>query len=437
MVAKPLRPDGGATARPPRLETVLGVVAAVYGHDAVAAALADIRTATPNRLHRFFAAHLAEGGRHISANFDGCVETAADRDYPGWRGRGRLFHFHGSFAADPSGKSLGATLAQIQGGFTDPVTAEFLALFPTEGILVVAGYSGSDFFDVDTAVGAMLPGSLARLRVIWIAHADGPWHHADPAATAPLSPTGPSLTPPLTGLLQRAGAQVEMACGPTGDLVRVIAARWKLPDPGPPASRTAWVPVLSADPDRRRDATFMLYRELGLHGEIASMLRAGPPPGVDPQAVWLAHSELLWEQGRWGTLRRAWRNKKVPPPFSPAVRAERAGACLWVQGRLVPAYLWLTWHRRHCPDEADRLMLAETRGSCHRAHEPGARTPPGRTTARFRTDPRARRHQPARRRASLPAPQQPRQQPAFHNRSSPVQHRGANLKHMVQPRPAI
>ena len=220
----------------------------------------------------------------------------------------------------------------------------------------------SDFFDVDTAVGAMLPGSLARLRVIWIAHANGPWHHVDPAATAPLSPTGPSLTLPLTGLLQRAGAQVEMACGPTGDLVRVIAARWKLPDPGAPASRTAWVPVLSADPDRRRDATFMLYRELGLHGEIASMLRAGPSPGVDPQAVWLAHSELLWEQGRWGTLRRAWRNKKVPPPFSPAVRAERAGACLWVQGRLVPAYLWLTWHRRHCPDEADRLMLAETEG---------------------------------------------------------------------------
>jgi hypothetical protein len=33
-----------------------------------------------------------------------------------------------------------------------------------------------------------------------------------------------------------------------------------------------------------------------------------------------------------------------------------------VQGRLVPAYLWLSWHRRRCRDAADRLMLAETEG---------------------------------------------------------------------------
>ena len=355
-------PAAARQPRPPRLETVLGVVAAVYGHDAVAAALADIRNARPNRLHRFFAGHMAEGGRHITANFDGCIETAADQDYPGWGRRGRLFHFHGSFMADPSGKSLGATLAQIQGGFSDPVAAEFLDLLPTEGILVVTGYSGSDFFDVDTTVAAMRPGSLARLRVIWIAHNNGPWHRVDPSAGATLSSNARSLAPPLTGHLQRAGAQVEVVCGPTSDLIRAIAARWKLPDPGTPIARTAWVPVLSADPDRQRAATFMLYRELGLHGEIAIMLRAGLPSSVDPQTVWLARSELLWEQGRWGTLRRSWWNGKVPPKFPAAVRAERVGACLWVQGRLVPAYLWLTWHRRRCTDQADRLMLAETEG---------------------------------------------------------------------------
>jgi len=358
----PCKPVAARHPRPPRLETVLGVVAAVYGHDAVAAALADIRTARPNRLHRFFAAHLAEGGRHITANFDGCIETAADGDYPGWRSRARLFHFHGSFTADPSGKSLGATLAQIQGGFSTPIAAEFLELFPTEGILVITGYSGSDFFDVDTTVRAMRPGSLARLRVIWIAHNDGPWGHMKLSGSGTLPSAAPTLMPPLTGHLQRAGAQVEMVCGPTGDLIRAIAARWNLPDPGTPAPRTAWVASLPADPDKQRSATFLLYRELGLHGEIARMLRAGPPPGVDPRAVWLARSELLWEQGRWGTLRRAWQHGQVPPAFPAAERAERVGACLWVQGRLVAAYLWLTWHRRRCPDEADRLMLAETEG---------------------------------------------------------------------------
>jgi len=230
----PCGPSAARQPRPPRLETVLGVVAAAYGQDMVAAALADIRAAEPNRLHRFFAAHLAQGGRHITANFDGCIETAADQDHPGWRARGQLLHFHGSFTADPLGKSLGATLAEIQGGFSAPVMAEFLRLFPADGVLVVAGYSGSDFFDVDTAVGAMQPGSLARLRVIWIAHEDAPWHRVDRSAGTARSPA----LPPLIRRLQQAGARVETVCGPTGDLLRAIAARWKMLDPGMPSLRT-------------------------------------------------------------------------------------------------------------------------------------------------------------------------------------------------------
>ena len=350
--------------RPPRLETVLGVVAAAHGQDAVGAALADIRAARPNRLHRFFAGHLAEGGRHITANFDGCVEAAADADYPGWRARGRLLHFHGSFMADPSGGSLGATLARVQGGFTDPVAAQFRDFFPADGVLLVVGYSGSDFFDVDTAIRAMAPGSLAGLRVIWIAHGAAPWHQLDlteKAVVPPGTSSSPEV-PPLIRHLQQAGAGVEMVCGPTGDLLRAIAERWKLPDPGAPGPRVPWAATLSADPDRRLVATFRLYRELGLHDEVAHMLDVGPPPGIDRQAAWLARSEVLWEQGRWGTLRRMWLNGKVPTEFSAAERAERVGACLWVQGRLVPAYLWLTWHRRHCPDAEGRLTLAETEG---------------------------------------------------------------------------
>jgi hypothetical protein len=196
----PCDPSTARPPRPPRLETVLGVVAAAYGQDMVAAALADICAAEPNRLHRFFAAHLAQGGRHITANFDGCIEMAADRDHPGWRTCGQLFHFHGSFTADPSGKSLGATLAEIQGGFSAPVTAEFLRLFPADGVLVVVGYSGSDFFDVDTAVGAMRPGGLAQLRVIWVAHKDAPWHRVDLSAGTARS----SVLPPLVRHLQQA-----------------------------------------------------------------------------------------------------------------------------------------------------------------------------------------------------------------------------------------
>jgi hypothetical protein len=348
--------------RPPRLETVLGVVAPVHGDGAVATALNDIGTARPNRLHRFFAGHLAEGGRHLTANFDGCIETAADKYYPGWRTRGRVLHFHGSLLDDPSGKTLGATLSRIQGGFNAPVAAEFRSLFPVSGILIVTGYSGSDFFDVDTAVSAMGPGSLAGLRVIWVMHNQLPWSRLDLPDEPKADETKSLEVPPLIMHLHRAGASVEIICGPTSEFISALAARWKLPPLGPPDPRTLWNPGLTTDPGKQRDATFMLYRELGLHSEIEEMLRSGPPSGVDPQDVWLARSELMWEQGRYGNLRRAWMSKAVPPGFSAAVRDERVGACLWVQGRLVPAYLWLTWHRRRCRNDADRLTLAETEG---------------------------------------------------------------------------
>lgn len=62
---------------------VLGVGEQVYGYAAIREVLADVANAPPNRLHRFFAAHLKVGGEHITANLDGCVEHAADADFPG------------------------------------------------------------------------------------------------------------------------------------------------------------------------------------------------------------------------------------------------------------------------------------------------------------------------------------------------------------------
>jgi hypothetical protein len=160
--------DSGAgasgAARPPRLETVLGVAAGVHGHTAVADILADVSGAAPNRNHVFLAGHLGLGGRQLTANFDTCAEKAADRVAPGWRARGgRVLHFHGSLAADPSGAGLGATLARIQGGFTGSDAEEFLAVLPDRGVLLVLGYSGSDFFDVDVAVAGLPAGALDLL----------------------------------------------------------------------------------------------------------------------------------------------------------------------------------------------------------------------------------------------------------------------------------
>ena len=119
----------------------------------------------------------------------------------------------------------------------------------------------------------------------------------------------------------------------------------------------------------RQAATFALYCELGLHREVAKVLDADPPLQVSERERWQARSELLWEQGRWGTLRWEWRAQD-PAQVGAPTRTERIGACWWVQGRLLPAYLWLTWHRRRCPDPEGRLLLAETEGRVLEAHGP-------------------------------------------------------------------
>lgn len=48
----------------------------------------------------------------------------------------------------------------------------------------------------------------------------------------------------------------------------------------------------------------------------------------------------------------------------PHLRRERVGATLWEQGRLVPGWLWLSYHRRRLGPEqgTERLQFLETEG---------------------------------------------------------------------------
>ncbi len=350
----PRRRHGARQQQPqPRLETVLGVAAQVHGDDAVPAVLADAQDAPPNRLHAFFAGHLARGGRHLTANFDDCIERAADEHHEGWRRAGRLHHFHGCVADDSSGRSLGATLRRVESGFDSSQAAAFTDMLPAHGTLLVTGYSGRDFFDVDQVIAALAPGALARVRVVWICHSDHDWHLIDPCAAG---------VPPLAHLLRQAGARIEIACGPTGALADELARQWGIADTWPAAARKPRPPHVAGDEEARQEATFQLFRVLGLIGEVAALLRCGSLGKVAPAQLWQARSEVLWEQGRWNTLRRMWRAPGVRAVLPAATCAERVGACLWVQGRLLPAYLWLTWHRRRCSDPGDALMLAETEG---------------------------------------------------------------------------
>lgn len=80
----------------PRLETVLDVVRRIVGTDALLDVLSDMQSPAPNDVHRFLALHLDAGGRHITANFDDCIERSGMS-----ANTHELIHFHGSFAARP------------------------------------------------------------------------------------------------------------------------------------------------------------------------------------------------------------------------------------------------------------------------------------------------------------------------------------------------
>ncbi|WP_143765113.1 hypothetical protein [Catenulispora acidiphila] len=362
--------------RLPRLETVLGVAMRVLDHDErrVLRILDDVRTAVPNRQHAALAAHLAVGGRQLTLNFDDCIEQRLITLEAPPDAADRLIHLHSSFRADPEGRSLGLTLARIEPGFQKPVEHSLTSTLAAAAAIVVVGYSGSDFFDVDQTVAALPSGSLKGTRLYWINHGSHPrWHVIDAA--------NPALPPVIAGLA-RAGARPTVLCGRTGEFLSSLLDAWRLnsgPEPAVSAGPPAPPPTVPVSENERREAALALYRELAIPRAVAGILDSGNLAGLPSDAVWLARSELLWEQGRWNDLLHQWL-RRTPEGIDPLVRAERVGACLWVQGRLVPAYLWLVAHRRAAavdPDGARRL--AETEG---RVVEHMARTPELRPIAR-------------------------------------------------------
>lgn len=337
----------GVDPRLPRLETVLGVVAKVHGERAVDDSVADVATAAPNRLHRFLARHLAHGGGHLTANFDECVEDAATAlghtPTPG-----RVLHFHG--ATGVHGGVLGATLGRIEKGFPPDLAARFIDELRARPALLVLGYSGSDFFDVDVAVRRLAANDLAGTRVLWVLHSTHTPHFVIDDTTLP----------PLITALRRAGAHVDVLCGPTSAVLDLLARGWGFPPLGDTEARHPNPPVIAADVSLRAVAALTLFLEIGLFTEVQKIL-ASPPPNAPPTLIRSATSATLWELGRWDDLRRYWRRLRPVTANDRIRRIERIGATWWVQGRLLPAYLWLAWHRRRSAGEAAQT-LAETEG---------------------------------------------------------------------------
>ncbi|MFG2543588.1 hypothetical protein ACGFOM_14245 [Streptomyces sp. NPDC048594] len=360
--------DGAARTpgtRLPRLETVLGVADRVLDKHRALHILDDLRTVRPNRLHRFFAEHLRLGGGHITANFDDCVERAHQQAYDGPPGPGRMFHFHGSVQDDPHHGTLGATLSRIEKGFERAMAQRLQEALTQTPFLIVAGYSGGDFFDVNVTLDGLAVDALAGLRVVWLNHEGHPdWHVVTDGR------------PGMVDLLERAGATITVLCGTTAGFFDALAAAWGCAPLAAVTPGAAWDPRVPVTEAEKSAATLLLYRELGLMKGLSYILADDVMSAQCPPAdLHWARSELLWESGRYRELRAFWTASPLPEGITPAQRTERIGASLWVQGRLIPAYAWLRWHRRRSHLQNEPTLL-ETEGRVieHMARVPGMRT---------------------------------------------------------------
>lgn len=145
-------------------------------------------------------------------------------------------------------------------------------------------------------------------------------------------------------MLRAAGADVHVVCGPTDALLTEIARGWGLPPLAAPRPRSPQEPHLVVTAAERHRATFLLYRALGMHREVGRLLRSGGTGADDPVELRSVRSQLLWEAGAWNSLRRMWWRAPADEPDQ-HTRNERIGACLWAQGRLLPAWWWLNGQR--------------------------------------------------------------------------------------------
>jgi hypothetical protein len=325
--------DQSGCPRPPRLETVFGVVARCLGQQALDP-LAEMMHIPSNGYHEFLARCVEHGARIVTANFDdGFEQRLAHVEDE------RIFHFHGSVAAGGVA-SLGITLAKIELGFDIATSMTFSESLQRAANLVVIGYSGSDVFDVDPVVSELPDNALDGLTLTWCVHENAP---------SSLKVVGIETAPHLARLLQDRGAEVEVVCGPTSSLVERLAERWQIPFALSAETRVARTLHYGASPSQRQAASYELFHELGMFGQLRHLQSTGVRTASSANE-WLIEDQLLWFEGQYRTARRRWR--RDTDPRRTELKDERIAACLWAEGRLLRAYLKLvSSFRRAAPSQ--------------------------------------------------------------------------------------
>ncbi|WP_337264538.1 MULTISPECIES: SIR2 family protein [unclassified Serratia (in: enterobacteria)] len=174
----------------PRLEHVLdkafetSTIEGVERSDAARELLRIFSKRPPNANHHLIADYLLEHhGWCITTNFDDCIEQAGRHQIPVhvidpetktldilYREYGEdwgIIKVHGTIERDFA--SLGATLADLEHGLPEVIKTLLEQVTVQADLMVVAGYSGTDHFDINHWIRQRWNGDHAT-RLVWIDH---------------------------------------------------------------------------------------------------------------------------------------------------------------------------------------------------------------------------------------------------------------------------
>jgi len=249
----------------PRLESILGNIVSLFGADFLLRFYS--LDPTPNSYHFFFAEHLLRHGKHITLNLDLGIENALRKMhkvnpsvYP--------LHLHGDFSQGPL--ELGLTFENISRGLPKNLSTQATSYIDSSDVLIFAGYSGSDFFDINPFFSSMIGKTdLSEKIIIWIAYSKEycfciDYHLSDHKLM-------------ILDALSKCGAKCFIWKGPPWVFLGDLAKHWAIPNPveGVVASETKEIPRFDKQVFQWQKylITAKIYISMGLGKEAYDILQ--------------------------------------------------------------------------------------------------------------------------------------------------------------------
>ncbi len=150
----------------PRLEALLGNIVSMLGSSFLCRF--SSLNPTPNALHYFFAQHIEKQGKHITLNLDLGIENAINHLFGSFAPL-QILHLHGKFSDSPL--DLGLTFENLAKGLSNYLSQNTLKAILDANTIIFAGYSGSDFFDINPFfLNLVGKEDLSGKLVIWLDH---------------------------------------------------------------------------------------------------------------------------------------------------------------------------------------------------------------------------------------------------------------------------